>query len=164
MEYNLDVNIDETALDVELLEQPILMKKYGDVVSEARKELDYMKEQLDAVKAELSKEIRADPDAFGLGKITENLVADTIILQDSYKKAAEEVVEAQYRYGMAKSAFDAIASRKDTLDGLIKLYGMQYFAGPSIPRNLSEERTRKNEKVNETVAASMVKKKKARKS
>ena len=70
MEYNLDVNIDETALDVELLEQPILMKKYGDVVSEARKELDYMKEQLDAVKAELSKEIRADPDAFGLGKIT----------------------------------------------------------------------------------------------
>lgn len=46
MEYNLDVNIDETALDVELLEQPILMKKYGDVVSEARRELDYFKNSL----------------------------------------------------------------------------------------------------------------------
>lgn len=159
MEYELDIRIDETALDIELLEQPILMKKYGDIVSEARKILDYAKEGLDAAKAELSKEIRSDPDAFGLGKITENLVADTIILQDAYKKAAEEVVEAQYQYGMARSAFDAIASRKDTLEGLIKLHGMQYFAGPSIPRNLTEERTRKNEKVNETVAASMVKKK-----
>ena len=35
MDYNLDVNIDETALDVELLEQPILMKKYRIWVSEA---------------------------------------------------------------------------------------------------------------------------------
>ena len=118
MEYELDIRIDETALDVELLEQPLLMKKYGDIVSEARKDLDYAKEGLDAAKAELSKEIRSDPDAFGLGKITENLVADTIILQDAYKKAAEEVVEAQYQYGMARSAFDAIASRKDTLEGL----------------------------------------------
>lgn len=163
MDYTLDVNIDESALDVEFLEQPVLMKKYGDVVSEARKELDYFKEQLDAVKAQLSKEIRADPDSFEVGRITENLVADTILLQDEYKKAAEEVIEAQYRYGMARSAFDAIATRKDTLEGLIKLYGMQYFTGPSVPRNLTEERVLKNEKMNQAVAAKIVKKKKGRK-
>lgn len=159
MEYNLDVNIDETALDVELLEQPILMKKYGDVVSEARKELDYLKEQLDAVKAQLSKEIRADPDSFDVGKITENIVADTILLQDEYKKASEEVVEAQYRYGMARSALEAISTRKDTLEGLIKLYGMQYFTGPSVPRNLTEERMLRNEKINKAVASKIIKKK-----
>jgi hypothetical protein len=159
MEYNHDVNIDESALDVEFLEQPTLMKKYGDIVSEARKELDYLKEQLDAVKAQLSKEIRADPDSFDVGKITENIVADTILLQDEYKKAAEEVVEAQYRYGMARSALDAISTRKDTLEGLIKLYGMQYFTGPSVPRNLTEERMLRNEKINKAVASKIVKKK-----
>ncbi len=164
MEYNLDVNVDETALDVELLEQPVLMKKYGDIVGEARKELEYLKEQMETLKAELSKEIRADPDSFGLAKITENLVAETIILQDDYKKAAEEVIEAQYRYNMAKSAFDAIAARKDTLDGLIKLHGMQYFAGPSVPRNLTEERAKKNEQGNASVASKITKKKKARNS
>lgn len=163
MDYNLDVNIDESALDVEFLEQPILMKRYGDVVSEARKELDYFKEQLDATKAQLSKEIRADPDSYDLGKITENIVADTIILQDEYKKASEEVIEAQYRYGMARSAFDAISTRKDTLEGLIKLYGLQYFTGPSVPRNLTEERTLKNEKINQAVASKIVKKKKVSK-
>ena len=135
------------------------MKKYGDIVSEARKELDYLKEQLDAVKAQLSKEIRADPDSFDVGKITENIVADTILLQDEYKKAAEEVVEAQYRYGMARSALDAISTRKDTLEGLIKLYGMQYFTGPSVPRNLTEERMLRNEKINKAVASKIVKKK-----
>lgn len=159
MEYNHDVNIDESALDVEFLEQPILIKKYGDIVSEARKELDYLKEQLDAVKAQLSKEIRADPDSFDVGKITENIVADTILLQDEYKKASEEVVEAQYRYGMARSALEAISTRKDTLEGLIKLYGMQYFTGPSVPRNLTEERMLRNEKINKAVASKIIKKK-----
>lgn len=158
-EYELDINVDENALDVELLEQPLLMKKYGDIMAEARREFDFKKEALDAVKAELSKEIRADPDAFQLGKVTENLVSDTIVIQDSYQKAAEDVVEAQYTYNMARSAFDAIATRKDTLEGLIKLYGMQYFVGPSISRNLSEERTRKNERMNKAVAAGIKKKK-----
>jgi hypothetical protein len=159
MEYSLDVNIDETALDVELLEQPRLVKQYGDIVAEARKELDYIKDAFDTTKAELSKEIRADPDEFGLSKITENIVAETIILQDAYKKAAEDVVEAQYRYNMARSAFESISARKDAIEGLIKLHGMQYFAGPSVPRNLTEERSRKNDDMNKVVAKKTMKKK-----
>ncbi len=155
MEYSLDINIDETALDVELLEQPRLVKQYGDIVAEAKRELDYIKDALDATRAELSKEIRADPDAFGLSKITENMVADTIILQDAYKKAAEDVVEAQYRYNMARSAFESISARKDAIEGLIKLHGMQYFAGPSVPRNISEERDRRNNRGNAAVAETL---------
>ncbi len=163
MDYELDINVDESALDLELLEQPNLIMKYGAVVADAKKEFDYMKEALDNTKAELSKEIRADPDAFDLGKITEAVVADTIIMQDSYKKASEDVIEAQYRYNMARTAFDAIYARKDVLDGLIKLHGMQYFTGPSVPRNLTEERERRNKAVNAQVAKATTKKKKARK-
>jgi hypothetical protein len=162
MDYELDINVDESALDVELLEQPHLIMKYGAVVADAKKELDYFKELLDNTKAELSKEIRADPDAFDLLKITEAVVADTIIMQDTYKQAAEDVIEAQYRYNMARTAFDAIYARKDVLDGLIKLHGMQYFSGPSVPRNITEEREKRNKATNVQVAKA-TKKRKVRK-
>ncbi|MHA1794692.1 MAG: hypothetical protein ACTSUK_01155, partial [Promethearchaeota archaeon] len=68
MDFEKDVNIDETILDIEWLEQPNLMLKYGKLVVQARKEYDLAKENLDVVKAELDKEIRNDPAKFDLPK------------------------------------------------------------------------------------------------
>jgi len=140
MNYERDITIDESSLDIEWLEQPNLMMKYSVNEADKERERDLSKERLDLIKADLDKEIREDPEYFGISKITETVVANVIISQDEYKDAYHEFLEIQHDYNIAKAAVRAFAQRKDALENLVRLHGQQYFAGPRVPRNLSEER------------------------
>jgi hypothetical protein len=139
LNYEKDVTIDESALDVEWLAQPKLMLTYGNHAAEKRKEVDLAKEKLDVVKAELDRKIRENPEIFGLPKITETVVQNTIIIQPEYKKASENYIETKYELDMAMSAVRAIDQKKQALENLVRLHGQQYFAGPKVPRDLSQE-------------------------
>ena len=140
MNFEKDVNIDETILDVEWLEQPSLMLKYGKLVVEARKEYDLAKENLDVVKAELDKEIRSNPEKFELAKATESAILSAILTHPRYKEASERLIEAKYNLSMYQTAANAIDAKKSALENLVKLHGQQYFAGPKVPHDLSAER------------------------
>lgn len=137
--YEQDMKIDETALDVEWLEQPRLMIKYAKEAAQAKTELDHAKEAVEVKKAELDKDIRSNPEKYDISKITETAVQNTIALQPEYQQAMEEYVNAKYEADMAKYAVQAIQDRKEALENLVKLYGQQYFAGPSVPRDISKE-------------------------
>ncbi len=139
MDYEKDMNIDPNSLDVEWLEQPNLMIKYGRVAAQTKLDMDKAKEKLEVVKAELDKDIRLNPEKYGIIKLTEGVVTSTILLQPEYKEASEAYIEASYEANMARYAVQAISDRKDALENLVKLHGMQYFAGPSVPRDLSKE-------------------------
>lgn len=150
--YEQDMRIDETALDVEWLDQPMLMLKYARIAADAKKELDLAKENLELVKADLDKEIRKHPDDFDIVKITEPLLLNAIISQDEYKEANSKVIEAQYDVNIANGAVKAVEGRKDSLENLVKLHGQQYFAGPSMPRDLTWERKEHQKKVDAGIA------------
>ncbi|KKM60272.1 hypothetical protein LCGC14_1543490, partial [marine sediment metagenome] len=68
MDYETDIVIDESALDVEWLEQPRLFLQYGRNEHRARRDMDYAKERLDLVKAKLDKAMRADPDKYDIAR------------------------------------------------------------------------------------------------
>ncbi len=137
--YEKDIIIDPNCLDVEWLEQPSLMMKYGKIAAQTKVDMDMTKERLEVVKAELDKNIRLNPEKYNIGKLTESVVASTILLQPEYKEASEAYIKASYEFNMAKYAVQAINDRKDALENLVKLHGMQYFAGPSVPRDLNKE-------------------------
>lgn len=139
MDYEKDMKIDPNALDVEWLEQPNLMMKYGRIAAQTKVDMDMAKEKLEVVKAELDKDIRLNPEKYDIAKLTESVVTNTIILQPEYKEASEVYIKASYEFNMARYAVQAISDRKDALENLVKLHGMQYFAGPSVPRDLSKE-------------------------
>ena len=145
MNYEKDIRIDETALDVEWLEQPKLFMKYAKHSARMAQELEREKEKLDLVRAGLDKEIRTDPEKFGIAKITETAVSNTIISHPEYKEANESYLEMKYEYDIARSAVNAMNMRKEALENLVRLHGMQYFAGPKIPRDLSQEKARREE-------------------
>ncbi len=157
MNFETDIKIDETALDVECLEQPRLMMQYGQLVAEKERQLAKAKTNMEVVKAELDKDIRSDPAAYDIPKITETVVAGVIYLSPEYQDAEKTVREATYEWKVAKAAVEAIQQKKDMLEALIRLHGQQYFAGPKIPRDLHEEWVikEKTKKGNEAVAASM---------
>jgi len=137
LNYEQDVSIDETALDVEWLQQANLMYKYARHQAETKKAMDEAKERLDFIKAKVEMDIRANPENYGLSKVTESAVASAILLQPEYQEASKKYVEARYENDMAVAAVRAIDQKKTALENLVKLLSVSYFAGPSAPRDLS---------------------------
>ena len=137
LNYEQDVSIDETALDVEWLQQSNLMYKYARYQAETKKAMDEAKERLDFIRAQLEMDIRANPGNYGLSKVTESAIASTILLQPEYREASKRYVEARYENDIAVAAVRAIDQKKTALENLVKLLSVSYFAGPSAPRDLS---------------------------
>jgi len=139
MNYEQDMTIDVDALDVEWAGQARLMLQYAKLASNTRLEVERIKEKLDILKAELDMKIRLDPEKYGIVKLTESVVSSTIITQKEYISVNEEYLLLQYENNMAQGAVKALDGKKTALENLVKLHGQQYFAGPSVPRDLSKE-------------------------
>jgi len=139
LDYVQDTIIDHTALDVEWIRQPELMRRYADHVAEMKKAMDEAKERLDVGKARIERDVRADPSKHGIGKVTESAIASTILLQEEWLKLSQEYREARYEYDIAQAAVRAIDQRKTALENLVRLLVASYFAGPQTPRDLSQE-------------------------
>jgi hypothetical protein len=145
MNYEEDIRIDDSALDVEWLGQAELTFKYCKHVANMERAMDKAKEFLDLAKAEVDKDVREHPEKHKLGdiKITEAVVTSAILQSDKYKDAYSDYLDAKFEFGVARGAEKAFQDRKKALENLVMLFGQNYFAGPSMPRNLSNERTKK---------------------
>lgn len=147
--YEDEMNIDCTALDVEWLGQPRLMMKYGRLLAEARRALDDAKEFLDYTRAQLDNKIRQDPESYDLTKATDTAVAAAILLQEEYKEASGTFIQAKFDVELLSTATRAVDGRKTALENLVRLHGMSYFAGPSVPRDLAAEREKHTQQINQ---------------
>ncbi len=145
LNYKDDMRIDETALDVEWLEQAELTMKYVRHAAEMERARDKQKEYVDYLAAKLDKDIRDDPDSFGLSKMTETVVERTIQRDEEYQEALKDLVEARYEARIARGAVEAIRDRKEALQELDRLHALDYFKGPRSPRDLSSERKKRKQ-------------------
>ena len=156
------MTIDPDALDVEWIEQPRLMMQYSRHAAKTRLEVERKKEELDIVRAGLDMKIRVDPEKYGIVKLTESVVSSTIITQKEYMEVNEEFLLLQYESNMAQGAVRALEGKKTALENLVKLHGQQYFAGPSVPRDLSKEwEQHERQKVVDAGVGSKMKRRKA---
>ncbi|MCK9457122.1 MAG: hypothetical protein M0R31_07490 [Candidatus Riflebacteria bacterium] len=141
------MDIDEDSLDVEWLEQPKKMVQMVKIAAKVKINMERAKDNLAQVKAELAKKVRAAPEKYGIEKITIDAVNDVVQTNAKYIEAYEEYLEAVYENDVASGSVKATEQRKSSLENLVKLHGQQYFAGPKVPRNLSEQATLFREKV-----------------
>ena len=163
-DYEKDIEIDPNSLDVNWLDQAPKFWKYAKLSAEIRKRVDLAKEHLDVVRAEVDREIRSDPKLFEIDKITEAVVQNTILVTNKYKNANTAYIDAKYEFEISRAAVQAMEQRKDALENLVKLHGMSYFAGPSVPRDLSKEWEQKRKDSNsEAEIASAMRLKRVRK-
>jgi hypothetical protein len=139
MNYEADITIDSEALDVEWLRQPRLTYQYGKLQAEIELKLGKAKEDLDLIKADLDKQIRLNPDEFEVVKITEVAVTNTIIAHPDYQNQNGIVLDLIYELNVIKAAKAGIETKKTALENLVKLNGQNYFAGPTVPRDLTKE-------------------------
>jgi len=156
MKYQEDMSIDDTCLDIEILDQPELVLKYTQLCEDAKKEMDEEKEELDLLAAQIDYEVRSDPKKFGIEiKLTETLITNTVKQTEDWQKKNKKYLEVRHTYGILKGAITATDHRKTSLELLVKLYNSNYFAGPSVPRDLNAERKKKQKKSDELVGSKL---------
>lgn len=139
LNYEEDVMIDHTSLDVEWLQQAELMRRYATHQAETRRQMDEAKERLDIGKARIEMDARANPDKYGLTKVTESAIQSAILLQSEYQELTQAYIDAKYENDVAIAAVRAVDQKKTSLENLVKLLGTSYFAGPVAPRDLAHE-------------------------
>ena len=155
MDYEQDIKIDGDLLDVECLEQPRLMLRYTKLEAQLEKEEDLAKENLNFVQAELDKAVRADPEKYGIEKLTEAGVKATILSQPDYKEANAKYIDAKFESKVATGAVKAFEQRKSMLETLARLHGQQYFAGPKVPHDLSAEKEKRQERITASIGGTL---------
>ncbi len=146
LHYEQDVSIDPNALDVEWVKQAELMGVYTKHAADMKKELDEAKERLDVGRARIEMDIRNNPAAYDLNKITEGAIQSTVILQEEHQKLVQAHTNSKYEYDIALAAVRAVDQKKTALENLVKLLGQSYFAGPQAPRDLSQEWIKERER------------------
>ena len=128
------VQIDEHNLDKECVRLPTDYLKYSHVAVDAKRDLEDMKNRLEVIQADLSKEIRSHPENFGLEKVTETAVASTVLVQARYQKFVARLQTLKHEADLAQAVVWALEHKKRTLTLLVELYGMGYFSSPKISK------------------------------
>lgn len=155
LDYIKDSQIDVDALDVEWADQAELAMRYGKHWATCQQKLTEAEENIKIIRAELIKQANENPDKFlGEGvKPTAPNIESYYRNHKKHKEAKTAWIEAQYTLNMATIAKNEISfTRKAALEALVTLHGQQYFAGPSAPRNLSEEYKKREKKVDAGIA------------
>lgn len=155
MNYERDVQIDESSLDVEWLEQASLAIRYGKNWADCKDELARAEENVKVVIAELTLEINQNPEKYlGDGvKSTDIKVESAVKVHKKYTEAKERYFNAMVELNTAEIAKNEISfTRKAALENLVQLYIAGYFAGPKIPRDLKTEKQNYIEKRKENNA------------
>lgn len=147
MDYELDLEIDEDALDVEWLNQPMLAMKWGAHWAHCQRKVQKAEEKVKLVRSELIAEAYEDPSGtMGVDKATAQSVEAYYRNHDDHKEAKEELIQAHYDLDVAEIAKKEICiSRKDALKNLVELLKINYFESPLEPRDLSHEAMKKRQ-------------------
>jgi len=162
LNYEEDMFIDETSLEVECLEQSTLTIVYGKHWSALQEKVDVVEEELKLIKSTLIEKAHKHPDKYlGEGiKPTGPIVEAFYRNHKKHTKAKENWISLKRQTRDAEIAYKAISyTRKAMLEELIKLHGQQYFAGPAVPGDITKKREERQSAMNKKIGKNILNKK-----
>lgn len=134
--YQDDLRINPEALDLEWLHQPAKFMYYAEKAANARDRRDRCKERLEVVRAEMDRIVRTNPEAYGIAKVNNDIVAAAVVESKEFQDANKEYLDSRLESELVQAAVTAMEMRKGALENLVRLHGQSYFAGPREPRDL----------------------------
>lgn len=138
MGFKDDLVIDQYALDTEWMNQPLLYAEWAEKAVDAAFEFDKAKQRLEIVSIELEKDIRSNPEKYGISKVTEGSVASELSYRISQKSESNEVLEAKRNQKMMEVARESFDQRKKALENLTSLFLSKYYAEPYVPQKAKQ--------------------------
>jgi len=130
--FKEDLVIDQFSLDKEWRQQALLYAHWAEKAVDASFEYDKAKERLDVIRAELDMNIRKDPSAFGIDKITEGAVQSAIANNAIYQEANSKLLESKRDAKLLDVARESFEHRKRALEKLTDLFLAKYYSEPYV--------------------------------
>jgi len=159
--FEKDCQIDDQSLDIEWLEQASLGIKYCKYLAYLKDKQRQLEEEKKTIRSELILQANREP-AKCCGKDKPNAadIEAFYRVNTRYQEVVEELNNVTYEAEFAEMAKTEICwTRKSALENLVKLHGLQYFAGPSVPRDLQTEyreyQEQKNKKVDTGISETL---------
>lgn len=154
------LDVDMYSLDKEWSEQANNYHIYAKKVSEARFEYSKKKAMLDLVKAELSLDIRSNPDKYKLPKTTEDTINAAVTVHDRTKVAQQELFDSKKELDDLEAILSALDHKKYALQDMVQLFLSDYFSTPRSKDSVEAHEKMKQEKVKERIKKSSLNKEK----
>ncbi len=105
------LEIRPNELDKDWVMQARFYRKYACLLADAKRAHETAGMHLDVIDAELDRDIRANPEEFGLEKVTEPSIKQTILLQDKHQRAHKRVIEEQHAVGVLQATVTALDTK-----------------------------------------------------
>ena len=137
----LRLEIDRLRLDDEWADQPRMFHVWALKVAEYQARYDEVKSELELMQAELGRDIRDQPESYGIDKVTVDAVNGMILTQGEYQVVGRKLNHASHDVQVAKAAVSALEHRKRALTMLVELWIRDYYADPRL-RNMTDDEKR----------------------
>lgn len=133
------LEIDVNNLEVEWAKQPDLYFHWAEQAAMARLDVDEDKAAVDVTRAEVDTIVRAEPEKFGIEKMTEKTVEAAIMTSALYVRAVARLNKARFRYQVLSALVSALEQRKSALENEVRLRLANYYSEPRVPEGHKEE-------------------------
>ena len=117
-----DPTINEQRLDLELIRQADMVYSVGVRQADRNKELTEAKDKKKLLEAELSMEIRNNPSAYGLLKVSEAGVEAAILSAPAIVGLARTIAQLQHEVDVLTAADKALTHKRHALEHLMDLH------------------------------------------
>lgn len=140
-----DLEIQKFKLDEEWVRQPQRYLKYAQASAYFQQELGEAEQKAKVLLATLKADCAEDPETcLGKGvKPTNDRCEAYAIQHPEYIAAKQAAIDAKYNADMALAAVFAMQQRKEALENLVKLQGMELYSEPKASGDFTKEATKK---------------------
>lgn len=128
------LKIDETRLDEEWQGHAERAYYWSCRAADAGAVVDAKKARLELLVAQIDVQVRANPESFGIAKVSEKAVQNIIVASDEHQAATRKLIDAKRELTRIKGACDSLRDRKHALQDLVDLHLAGYFGEPRTPR------------------------------
>lgn len=133
------LQIDTDRLDFELSRQPVLYDQWAQTLADAKLHLETAKNKLELKRCEIDMDVRSNPDAYGLSKVTDASVGVAVTQEAEYQAAYQTVLEARHAVDIFQGVVTALEHKKRALTDIVQLNNQNYFGSIAVsPRSNSD--------------------------
>ena len=121
------LSIDPDNLEQECVQQPLLFFEIGEVAAEARSDAKKSKEHVEYVKARLKGEMRANPQTYGLDKVTDKSIEAAVQAHDDTQEAIRDNIETSRAADALSLLQTSAEQRRAMLKNVVELIVHSYY-------------------------------------
>lgn len=140
------ITIDKDKLDEELVRQPLVLKRSGDRLADAKAMVEELKRVLELKEASLSRRVRANPTTHGLKSSTESAIKEFVACNEEIQALRKRHIQLKHTVDLCVSLVSATSQRKTLLENLVRLFLADYFAAPALSSEMNEVVGKRGEK------------------